>query len=79
MFHPLDVERYLSEREHGVACDFSESGVHPMTLRELADIARLDMEAFLGALPDYPRVKGSSFPGLFQTSCQTLNRDGLIR
>ncbi len=58
MFHPFDVEQFLSELEHGVAYNFSESGVHPMTLQELADITALDMEAFLGTLLDYPQVNG---------------------
>lgn len=58
MFHPFDVEQFLSELEHGVAYNFSESGVHPMTLQELADITRLDMDAFLGTLLDYPQVNG---------------------
>ena len=58
MFHPFDVEQFLSELEHGVAYNFSESGVHPMTLTELAEITALDMDAFMGTLLDYPQVNG---------------------
>ena len=58
MFHPFDVEQFLSELEHGVSYNFSESGVHPMTLRELAEMTSLDLEAFMDTLLDYPQVNG---------------------
>ena len=76
MFHPFDVEQFLSELEHGVAYNFSESGVHPMTLTELAGITALDMGAFMGTLLDYPQVNGFTllreriaalYPGAFAT------------
>ena len=35
MFYPFQVEQFLSENEQGVSFNFSESGVHPLTLGEL--------------------------------------------
>lgn len=58
MFYPFRVEQFLSEMEHGVGYNFSESGVHPMTLRELMELTGTDLDALLGTLLDYPQVNG---------------------
>ncbi|WP_122072441.1 aminotransferase class I/II-fold pyridoxal phosphate-dependent enzyme [Pseudophaeobacter sp. EL27] len=57
-YHTFKVEQYLSELEHGVVYNFSESGVHPMSLQELADMAEIDTDAFMSTLIDYPQVNG---------------------
>ena len=59
MFHPFQVEQFLSENEQGVTYNFSESGVHPMTLGGLLEMAGTNAEA-LSELPlDYPEVRGT--------------------
>jgi len=57
-FQPFAVERFLSETEHGVRFNFSESGVHPMSYAELFSLARIDTEALFATLVDYPQVNG---------------------
>lgn len=57
-FYPFKVEQFLSELEHGVIFNFSESGVHPMSLRGLVDLAGIDMEALMAIMIDYPQVNG---------------------
>ncbi|CTQ60802.1 aminotransferase class I/II-fold pyridoxal phosphate-dependent enzyme [Roseibium album] len=61
MFHPFDVEQFLSELEHGVKYNYSESGVHPMTLRELVDLVGLEPDVLWNTMLDYPQVNGSTF------------------
>jgi len=61
-FHPFAVEQFLSEHEHGVRFNFSESGVHPMRYDELFRLAQIDTEALFATLIDYPQVNG--FDGL---------------
>jgi aspartate/methionine/tyrosine aminotransferase len=58
-FLPFAVEQYLSEMEHGVRFNFSESGVHPLRYAELFTIAQIDTEALFSTLVDYPQVNGS--------------------
>lgn len=58
-FRPFAVEQFLSENEHNVAFNFSESGVHPLTYKELLDIAGVDPAALLDMRVDYPQVNGS--------------------
>lgn len=58
MFHPFRVEQFLSEMEHGVAYNFSESGVHPMTLGELMELTGMEMKTLTDTLLDYPQVNG---------------------
>jgi aspartate/methionine/tyrosine aminotransferase len=41
-FRPFDMERWQSLHENRVACNLSESGVHPLTLRELLQHAADD-------------------------------------
>lgn len=57
-FHPFQVERYLSELEHGVVYNFSESGVHPMSLQGLMDLAEIDPKELMATMIDYPQVNG---------------------
>lgn len=57
-FIPFAVEKFLSETEHGVKFNFSESGVHPMTYAELFSLAQVDTEALFNTLVDYPQVNG---------------------
>jgi aspartate/methionine/tyrosine aminotransferase len=58
-FQPFAVEQYLSETEHGVHYNFSESGVHPMSYAELFALAKVDTEALFARLVDYPQVNGT--------------------
>ncbi len=57
-YRPFAVEQFLSETEHGVRFNFSESGVHPMTYTELFALAGTDTEAPFATLADYPQVNG---------------------
>lgn len=57
-FQAFSVEQYLSEKEHGVQYNFSESGVHPMSYAELFEIAAIDTPALFATLVDYPQVNG---------------------
>ncbi|MBM2577167.1 aminotransferase class I/II-fold pyridoxal phosphate-dependent enzyme [Jannaschia sp. Os4] len=59
-FHPFAVERFLSEMEHGVRFNFSESGVHPMRYADLLDLAGIDPADLLDARADYPQVEGTT-------------------
>jgi aspartate/methionine/tyrosine aminotransferase len=58
MFHPFQVEQFLSEHEQGVAYNFSESGVHPLTLAELLELAGGDARSVHATSLDYPEVNG---------------------
>ena len=57
-FHPFAVEQFLSENEHGVQYNFSESGVHPMSYADLFAMAEIDTDALFASLVDYPQVNG---------------------
>lgn len=57
-FQPFQVEQFLSELEHGVVYNFSESGVHPMSLQGLVDLADIDVGQLMTTLIDYPQVNG---------------------
>jgi aspartate/methionine/tyrosine aminotransferase len=59
MFHPFQVEQFLSENEQGVTFNFSESGVHPMTLGGLLEMAGTSAQALSEVMLDYPEVRGS--------------------
>ncbi|MDP5054594.1 MAG: aminotransferase class I/II-fold pyridoxal phosphate-dependent enzyme, partial [Congregibacter sp.] len=59
IFQPFAVEQYLSETEHGVHFNFSESGVHPMSYTELFALAGIDTDALFATLVDYPQVNGN--------------------
>jgi len=58
VFHPFKVEQFLSELEHGVKFNFSESGVHPMSLQGLVDLAKINMPTLMETMIDYPQVNG---------------------
>jgi hypothetical protein len=57
-FPLFEMERYQSEYWHVVDHDLSESGVQPLTIRELLGPAA-DAEAFLGTALGYPLSEGS--------------------
>ena len=57
-FHPFELERWLSDFEQTVKFNLSESGIHPLTLRELiGDADKLD--ALLATPLNYPQVNGA--------------------
>ncbi|MFQ5570656.1 MAG: aminotransferase class I/II-fold pyridoxal phosphate-dependent enzyme [Rhodothermales bacterium] len=57
-FQPFEMERLMSEWEHAVEYNLSESGVHPVSLRELlGDAGRWD--ALLDTELNYPQVNGT--------------------
>lgn len=58
VFQPFQVEQFLSELEHGVEFNFSESGVHPMSLQGLVDLAEIDVSQLMATMIDYPQVNG---------------------
>ena len=56
-FHPFALERLLSQWENRVECNLSESGVQPISLRELvADPGTL--EELLATPLTYPQTNG---------------------
>ncbi len=57
-FQPFAVEQYLSENEHNVRFNFSESGVHPLSYSEFFELAQVDTENLFAELIDYPQVNG---------------------
>lgn len=59
-FTPFAVERWLSETEHGVRYNLSESGVHPMRYGDLVEAAGIDLPALMDARADYPQVEGTA-------------------
>lgn len=58
MFHPFQVEQFLSENEQNVRFNFSESGVHPLTLGEFFNVAGIDGSELAQVSLNYPRVEG---------------------
>ena len=60
MFQPFELEHYLSDNEQNVSFNFSESGVHPLTLGELLDIAGMAADELRDTLLDYPEVRGKA-------------------
>ncbi len=59
MFHPFQVEQFLSEYEQDVEYHVAESGVHPMTLSELLEIAGMEPDGLGDVLLNYPEVNGT--------------------
>ena len=59
MFFPFEVEQYLSENEQNVRFNFSESGVHPLSLGELLELAGTEFGSLQDTLLDYPEVRGT--------------------
>ena len=62
-FVEFKLERLLSAYEKGVEINLSESGVHPLSIRELLELKGGDVDAELAALAatelDYPQANGS--------------------
>ncbi len=56
-FQPFDMERMMSKWENVVEYNLSESGVHPVTVRELLDDPA-QIEEFLSTGLNYPQTNG---------------------
>ena len=56
-FEPFDMERMMSKWENIVDYNLSESGVHPVTVRELVDDPTM-VEELLDTELDYPQTNG---------------------
>ncbi len=57
-FQPFDMERMMSKWENVVAYNLSESGVHPITVRELVDDPAV-IEKLLTTELNYPQANGT--------------------
>ena len=57
-FQPFDMERMMSKWENLVEYNLSESGVHPVTVRELLDDPTM-VEELLATELNYPQTNGS--------------------
>lgn len=57
-FQEFDLERLLSDYEHTVEINLSESGVHPLTLAELIGGNQDMLAALLDTSLNYPQVNG---------------------
>jgi aspartate/methionine/tyrosine aminotransferase len=57
-FQPFELERIMSRWEQAVEYNLSESGVHPVTLRDLVDDPA-EIEALLSTELNYPQVNGT--------------------
>jgi len=57
-FVPFEMERYQSTFEHEVDINLSESGVHPLSLGELASLAEIDRDELDGLLIEYIQSNG---------------------
>ena len=60
MFFPFDLENYLSDNEQNVRFNYSESGVHPLTLSELLALSETPLDDLGETLLDYPEVRGTA-------------------
>ena len=58
VFNPFTLEQFLSEYEHSVDFNYSESGVHPVKLGELLAYADKDVNELEDVLLNYPEVNG---------------------
>jgi len=58
-YQPFLMERFMSAYEQEVEYNLSESGVHPMTLRELMSIDQSSVEELLKTELNYPYVNGT--------------------
>jgi len=69
-FVPFTMERWQSIYEHAVDLNISESGVHPLTLAELVDLAGIDRAELDGCLLEYVQSNGGEVifmePNYFQ-------------
>ena len=57
-FKPFELERLLSDWEQKVEFNFAESGVHPVKLSELIEMAGVELNLFLETPLNYPEVNG---------------------
>ena len=57
-FQPFDMERMMSKWENVVEYNLSESGVHPVTIREMASDPTI-IEELLATELNYPQTNGS--------------------
>jgi aspartate/methionine/tyrosine aminotransferase len=57
-FHPFELERIMSDWEQTVDFNLSESGAHPVTLRELLSHSS-GFDDLLGTELNYPHVEGT--------------------
>ncbi len=57
-FVPFEMERWQSIHEHAVDLNLSESGVHPLTLAELVELADIERGALDGLLLEYVQSNG---------------------
>lgn len=57
-YQPFLMERYMSAYEQEVDYNLSESGVFPMTLRELLGLGQTSFEELLDTEINYPHVNG---------------------
>jgi len=58
-YQPFLMERFMSAYEQDVEYNLSESGVHPLTLRELLALANISAEELLDTELNYPHVNGT--------------------
>lgn len=58
-FVPFDLERWQSTWEHRVRYNLSESGVHPLTVGELLDIAQATADPLLNVRLGYSQSNGT--------------------
>jgi len=58
-FEPFALERMMSKWENLVDVNLSESGVHPMTVRELLEISQTDVNDLLDIEINYPQANGT--------------------
>ena len=59
-FKPFDLEQFLSEYEQTVEFNYSESGVHPVTVGELLELAGAERSVLNDVLLNYPEVNGTT-------------------
>lgn len=59
-FVPFEMERYQSTWEHEVELNLSESGVHPLTLSEISEIAGLELAELGGVELEYIQSNGGA-------------------
>jgi len=58
-FEPFALERMMSKWENKVDVNLSESGVHPMTVRQLLTISDTDVDDLLNIEINYPQANGT--------------------
>ncbi len=74
VFQPFEMERYMSVYEMAVDFNLSESGVHPLTLRELLDINNTSLDHLLDTEINYAHANG--IPELRHNIARLYDRAG---